>query len=60
MLADDKVFWKNDRLTLMRHTDGVFELICDGVRVMPLGSFESIVSYLWAEFGVGPDLAPGL
>lgn len=45
-------FWTSPdgRLEIYRHTDGVFELLCEGVQVMPIGKFETICDYLWAEF----------
>lgn len=44
------VFWTNGRVTLYRYCDGVFELFCEGVPVMPVGPFERLNAYLWAEF----------
>ena len=46
------IFWTNGRLEIYRHCDGVFELFCDSVIVMPCNSFELINSYLWSEFDV--------
>ena len=46
------VFWSNGSLELYRYCDGVFELRCDGVQVMPIGSFERVNAYLWDEFDV--------
>ena len=45
-------FWTNGRLEIYRHCDRVFELRCNGEQVMPIGSFERINAYLWAEFNV--------
>lgn len=44
------VFWTNGRLELYRYCDGVFELRCNGTQVMPIGTFQQVNSYLWAEF----------
>lgn len=46
------VFWERGRVQMIRHCDIVFELLCDGIPVMPVGSFERINQYLWAEFEV--------
>lgn len=48
------VFWTNGRLEIYRHCDRVFSLLCDGVQVMPNGTFEQIDRYLWSEFDVLP------
>ena len=48
----DGEFWTNGRVQIWRHCDGVFELRCHGEQVMPIGSFETINRYLWAEFFV--------
>lgn len=42
--------WRVGKLEIYRHCDGVFELLCDGNRVMPVGTFEQINRYLWGEF----------
>lgn len=49
------VFWTNGRSTLIRHCEGVFELLHDGVLVMPPGPFEKVNAYLWSEFYVMGD-----
>lgn len=45
-------FWKspNGRVELYRWCDGVFELFCDSVSVMPTGSFERLLAYMKLEF----------
>jgi len=45
-------FWASPdgRTQIIRHTDTVFELTRDGVLVMPVGRFEPICYYVWAEF----------
>lgn len=42
--------WNSGRVSLVKHCDSVFELLCDGIPVMPVGSFEKLTAYLWAEF----------
>lgn len=46
------VFWRSadGRVEIVRHCDGVFELLCEGVPVMPPSRFEPISEYVWAEF----------
>jgi hypothetical protein len=45
-------FWRSrdGRVVIWRHCDAVFELLCEGVRVMPVCRFESVCAYVWAEF----------
>ena len=43
-------FWKKGKLEIYRHCDGVFDLLCNGIQVMPTGRFEQINLYLWSEF----------
>lgn len=46
------VFWASadGRVEIVRHTDGVFELLCCGEPVMPCGTFRAVSDYVWAEF----------
>ena len=46
------VFWSNGRLVLYRYCDSVFELFCDGISIMPIGTFEKLCAYMWAEFDI--------
>lgn len=46
------VFWERGSLQIYRHCDGVFELRCGGIQVLPIGSFEQVNKYLWLEFDV--------
>lgn len=45
-------FWRSadGRVVIWRHCDVAFELLCCGVAVMPVGRFEPICAYVWAEF----------
>ena len=43
-------FWAHGRLAIIRHTDGVFELLCEDIPVMGPRSFEAVTAYLWMEF----------
>ena len=53
-MPNSGVFWTNGRLTYIRHCEGVFTLECEGVQVMPAGTFEEINAYAWAEFDIMP------
>jgi len=44
--------WRKGRVSIYRHCDSVFELLCDGEPVMPIGNFHQITAYLYAEFEV--------
>ena len=51
-MPEPTVFWSNGWLTMIRHCEGVFTLVCNAVQVMPPGTFEQINAYAWAEFDV--------
>lgn len=51
-LPGPQVFWSNGWVTMIRHCEGVFTLLCNDVLVMPPGPFEKINAYAWAEFDV--------
>lgn len=46
------VFWRSvdGRVEIVKHCDSVYELLCDGVAVMPPCRFEACADYVWAEF----------
>lgn len=46
------IFWtsQDGRTVILRHCDVAFELVHDGIQVMPIGRFEPICRYVWAEF----------
>lgn len=51
-IAFGGVFWKSPdgKTQIIRHCDRVFELMHDGVKVMPTSTFERLTAYVWAEF----------
>lgn len=55
----EMVFWErgDGRLQLIRHCDGVFSLLLDGIAVMPSGTFERLCRYMWKEFDMLNDIA---
>lgn len=44
------VFWQSGRFTIYRHCDRVFDLLVDGEKSLPTGTFEQINFYLWQEW----------
>lgn len=46
------VFWRSadGRVEIIRHYEGLYELVCEGVAVMPPCGFDLCASYVWAEF----------